>query len=407
MDRKSSKIIWNPFTKGYFQNPYEHLKDCREQNPIHIGSHNAWMFFRHDDISRILRSNEYSVSDLSKYFEEKESYIFNNSNACPYLASGTKKWPMYLNGSDHKNVRAIMGKSFKEFDLPSILTSAIDSLHQSYQKDSDLDLVDYCALFIYFVTKQFLNFDDDISLKRIKKYSNLLAISQDIYIPKQIYQKINSELIWGKGIFSNSSYKNNIIKISNELNLDYSEDDIDSITAISLMASFETSKDSLSVALLEIMKHPELIDYVLECDTKSLNILIEELFRFSSPLQYTVRINNKDLNIDNINIPKNSKLYLSIASANRDPNAFSDPDKIIIDRKPNDHLAFGGGAHFCLGAQIARQEMRYCLKPMIQFLKNYKIDTSKELKWSRQIFMRTIKSIPLTSSAKKLVSING
>lgn len=396
MDRES-KIIWSPYTKGYFDNPYPHLKQCREENPIHKGVHNELVFFRYKDVSKILRSNDFSVSELSTYFQEKEPYIFKNTNTCPYLSKGTQKWTMYLNGNAHKNLRAVMGKSFKEFDLDAVIRESIDILNDRYKNSFNIDLVDYCAYFIFLVTEKLFGIKDYESFEKVKKYSNMLARSQDIFIPKQIYQEINSWFLWGKDIFHDSKYKENIKFFADQQNIKYTEEDIYSIMSISVMAAFETSKDNLTMALFEILKDQNLINYVLNNDTKELNFLIEELFRFSSPLQYTVRVNKEPIEYDDVTIPAQSKLYLCLASANRDPEAFTNPNEIIPDRNPNEHLAFGGGNHFCLGAQISRQEMRYCLKPMVSFLKNFVIDDSQSTKWARQIFMRTVDSLVIKS----------
>jgi len=393
--RANSKIIWNPYTKGYYDNPYLHLKECRESNPIHVGSHGSWMFFKHKDVSEIIRSNDYEVTSLSEYLAEKEPYIFKNTNTCPYLSKSTAKWPMYLNGTENKNVRAIIGKALKDFNLEGTLVPALERLHTKFDNKQQIDIVEYCGEFIFSLLKEFIEFKGNEDVDAIKKYSNLLAISQDINVPKQVYQKINEAFLWGKDIFKDSGFKKTIISLSKELGMEYTEDELYSIVSIFFMAAFETSKDNLTVALYEILKSEELIDYVLQCDTKSLNIFIEELLRFSAPLQYTIRVNKKPIAHNGILIPENSKLYLCLASANRDSEVFENPNQIIVNRNPNDHLSFGGGVHFCLGAQIARQELRYCLKPMIHFLKDYIIPKNETPTWSKQIFMRTMKSMTI------------
>lgn len=160
---------------------------------------------------------------------------------------------------------------------------------------------------------------------------------------------------------------------------------------ISFMASFETSKDNLSLALYEILKKPQLTNHLLNTDEKGLKDLIEETFRFSNPLQYTIRINTHPLNIGGYQIPENSKLYLCIASANRDETVFEKANELIPERTYNPHLAFGAGSHMCLGSAIARIEMKTCLQPMMHFLKNYELQG--DVKWAKQIFMRTAETI--------------
>ncbi len=397
MDRTASAVIWNPYTKGYFENPYEHLKECREQNPIHIGAHGAWMLFKHKDISEILKSNDFLTTDLSGYLKEKEPYIFKNSTTCPYLSKGTKEWPIYLNGEEHKLIRGLMGKSFKEFDLKRYVEEALVKLHDEFRGSKDLDLIEYSSFFILTIIEKLFGISNYGNIEAVKSYSNMLARCQDVYVPKQIYSKANDWFLWGKDKFEDSKYKENIEKYSEEMGVEYDEDAVYSILSLSVMAAFETSRDNISTAFYEILRNPELIEFILQADTKELNVLIEELFRYTAPQQYTIRTTTKELHIGEHKIPANSKLYLCLASANRDSDIFENPDKIIINRKPNEHLSFGTGKHICLGAQIARQEMRTCLKPMLEFLKDFTIEKNTKPIWSKQIFMRTMKSLKLTS----------
>lgn len=387
---RNSKITWNPYTPGYFENPYDHLRQCREENPVHIGMQNSWMFFRYEEVSDILRSGEFEVSEINEYFKQKEDYIFSGSGQCPYLSKGTKQWPMYLNGEHHKRVRMAMGKAFNSMPLAQLIKESIEECHLQFASFERLDITDYCAQFIFLVVEKMFGVSNYESLDKIRLYSNLLARSQDLFIPKQVYLDINKQFLWGKKIFSGSPYQE---MIESSLEKDDAEEDLYSIMAISLMAAFETSKDNLSLSLYQILRQPDLIDTILSCSTQELNLLIEELFRFSSPLQYTLRINRKPLFVDGMEISENSKLYLCLASANRDPDKFDKPDELVADRNPNDHLSFGGGVHYCLGATIARQELRHCLKPMAQFLKDYQLTSPEPIKWSKQIFMRTAKSI--------------
>ncbi|MDW3209678.1 MAG: cytochrome P450 [Reichenbachiella sp.] len=391
-----SKIVWNPHTSGYFDNPYDHLKACREENPIHRILNDAWIFLRYSDVSQTLSSQDFMVSEFSQFLKEKEPYIFKHSDTCPYLSKGTKMWTMYLNDEVHKNARIGMTKSLNLNQLDEVMANAVDEINEKHQLKSSFDLVSYCGEFIYLILKWILGIRDLGSFETIKTYSNMLARVQDIYVPKQLYQKINEWFLSGKNIFTESEFRQNLVNYSTKSGINYTEDEIYSITSLVLMAAFETSKDNLSVALWEIMKSEEIQNHVETCSKKELNLLIEELFRFSSPLQYTIRVNKNSLETESGIISANSKIYLSLASANHDDTVFANPDKIVAGRTPNDHLAFGKGLHFCLGATIARLELRYCLKPMVHLLKQYKVEGSPD--WSKQIFMRTMNSAKISKN---------
>jgi cytochrome P450 len=86
--------------------------------------------------------------------------------------------------------------------------------------------------------------------------------------------------------------------------------------------------------------------------------MIEELCRFVSPVTHMRRTAAHDTDLFGTPVPKGAKIILWFASANRDERKFSDPDRLTIDRTPNAHLGFGLGAHFCVGAHLARLETR-------------------------------------------------
>ncbi len=388
-------MTWNPYSPGYFENPYPHLAACREHIPIHKGVHGFWLFFRYADVSRILRSADFDVSVLSEYLGKKEPYVFKGSEACPYLANGTRKWPMYLNGEQHKQVRAAMGKALTKIELTSVFEQALEATHEEFEAKQNFDLVSYCARYIFQITKLLFGIKDTATLESVKTYSNMLARSQDLFVPKQVYQEINSWLLWGQNLFDDSQYRASLESSFTQASASFSADDVYSVMALSVMAAFETSKDNLSVALYEVLKSAELTQFILECSAADLDLFIEESFRYTSPLQYRVRVSRNELAIENTVIAAGERLYLCIASANRDPAVFTNPEAIDPTRRTNEHLAFGGGLHFCLGASIARQEMRYCLKPMVKFLNAYRISDENVVKWGKQIFMRTLDSAML------------
>ena len=396
------KVIWNPYSPDYFRNPYPHLNACRESNPIQFGLHDAWIFFKYSHVSEIIRSPDFLVSDLSGYLKTKEPNIFDN-NGCPYLAKGTQKWLLYLNGSEHKQLRATVGKTFNEFNFKEIIYQAMCALLEEFKDKNEFDLVDFCAFFPFYVMRIFFNLPQNYNIEQVKEYCNYIARVQDIYISKQSYREINQWFLWGNEMFdqikdvnkTEIDFKSLIIRSGKKMGVEYSEEEINSIFSIALMAAFETSKDNLAITMLELLMKPKLIEQILKFNEAEINLLTEEIFRFGAPLHYTIRINKSKLVYTEFEIPANSKIYLCLASANRDPQQFKNPDLFVPLRKPNNHLSFGAGSHLCLGASIARQEIRLCIQPMLNFLKNYEVDFTKEIKYAKQILMHTISSAPV------------
>jgi len=92
--------------------------------------------------------------------------------------------------------------------------------------------------------------------------------------------------------------------------------------------------------------------------------VIEEALRYDSPGQGLIRVTNVDVTFGSTTIPAGSQVMPLVGSANRDPSAWSDPDALVLDRSPNDHLAFGTGIHLCIGASLARMEGRIALETL-------------------------------------------
>ena len=92
---------------------------------------------------------------------------------------------------------------------------------------------------------------------------------------------------------------------------------------------------------------------------------IEEQLRYSSPVQNLYRTARADYPVGDVTIPAGARVLLSFGAANRDPRVFDDPDVYRVDRNPGQHIAFGFGAHLCLGAQLTRMEAQAVLRELV------------------------------------------
>jgi cytochrome P450 len=120
-----------------------------------------------------------------------------------------------------------------------------------------------------------------------------------------------------------------------------------------LGAGFDTTMALIANTLGELLQRGDLVDHH---DPGELTGLVEEVLRTQPSVQWVGRVAATDLEIGATTIPAGSRLVLSLADANRDPLRFDDPNHFDPSRSPNPHLAFGAGAHFCLGAHLGRLE---------------------------------------------------
>jgi cytochrome P450 len=124
-----------------------------------------------------------------------------------------------------------------------------------------------------------------------------------------------------------------------------------------IAAGSETTRNSIAVGMLAMMENPKTWDQ-LRHDRSRLPVAVEEMLRWASSTPYNRRTATQDVVLGGQAIKAGDKVTLWWASANRDESVFSEPYIFDITRNPNPHLAFGRGGHFCLGAALARMEMR-------------------------------------------------
>jgi beta-dihydromenaquinone-9 omega-hydroxylase len=133
------------------------------------------------------------------------------------------------------------------------------------------------------------------------------------------------------------------------------DDEIFWSAAMLIGAGSETTTNMLSGLLLTLAQHPDLYARLRE-HPELIPAAIEEQLRFVAPVQGFYRTATRDYTIGANTIPAGARVLLLFAAANRDPRHYDNPDTFDLDRNPTDHLAFGGGVHFCLGAPLTRLE---------------------------------------------------
>jgi cytochrome P450 len=142
--------------------------------------------------------------------------------------------------------------------------------------------------------------------------------------------------------------------------------------ALLLMAGTETTTNGLGNALVLLHEHPD-VRRQLTQRPEGLTVAVEELLRLESPVPGLSRITTRDVEIRDVKIPKGARVHMAFAAANRDEGAFPNADTLDPARSPNAHLAFSLGIHFCLGASLARAEMRIALEEVLARFPDYQI----------------------------------
>jgi cytochrome P450 len=151
-----------------------------------------------------------------------------------------------------------------------------------------------------------------------------------------------------------------------------SMEDVISFSTLLLLAGHVTTTNLLSQAIRCFDEHPEALSQ-LRKHPEFMPTAIEEVLRYASPVWRLVRTNTEEVTIAGVTIPKDELIFTWLASANRDPRQFVEPERFDITRTPNRHVAFGHGIHFCIGAPLSRMEAAVALPMIIKQLPNLRV----------------------------------
>ena len=141
--------------------------------------------------------------------------------------------------------------------------------------------------------------------------------------------------------------------------------ELDLFFLLLIIAGSETTRNAMSVGLLALLDHPDQLE-ALRRDRSAIPTAVEEMLRRASPLAYVARRATRDTELRGVRITEGERVTIWYPSANRDADVFYDPFRFDIGRTPNPVLSFGGtGAHFCLGANLARREMTILFEELL------------------------------------------
>jgi len=161
-----------------------------------------------------------------------------------------------------------------------------------------------------------------------------------------------------------------------------------------LVGGDETTRHVISGGMEALVRHPDERRKLVE-NRVLLPTAVEEMLRWVSPIQAMNRTATRDVGLAGADVRAGEKLLLLYPSANRDERAFARADEFRVDRQPNDHVAFGYGVHFCLGASLARLELRVMFETLLERLPDLTLATSDPLPLRPSNFIVGIDRMPV------------
>jgi len=195
--------------------------------------------------------------------------------------------------------------------------------------------------------------------------------------------------------------KSDLVSILIESEVDgekLTEGDILAFCFLLILAGNETTRNAISGGLLALCEHPDEMAR-LKADMSLIDSAVEEICRWTSPLHHMSREATVDVEVGGQLVHAGEKVIMWYPSANRDEDVFEDPYRFDITRNPNEHLAFGIGEHFCLGAGFARMEIKVMFQELLRRFPDIQLDGPPER--LRSNFINGIKHLPVKFSPER------
>jgi cytochrome P450 len=200
------------------------------------------------------------------------------------------------------------------------------------------------------------------------------------------------ELIATKRAHPDGGIMSTIVHARDDAGAGLSDEELIAFFALLFPAGSETTRSAIAGAVLAFADHPGELDR-LRADPSLVPAAIEEIVRWTTPSVYKRRTASRDVELGGVPIAAGDKVTFWEMSANRDERVFTDPFRFDVGRTPNPHLGFGWGAHFCLGASLARLELRVTLELLAE--RAARVERAGAIAWMPNNRLLGLKQLPV------------
>ena len=394
------------FDPAFKSDPYPAYARLRSEEPIHRTTlpdgRGVWLITRYEDVLAVLKDERF-VKDWRKAMTpEQLAQIPPIPDVLKPLSSNM----LDTDPPDHERLRALVSRAFTprliERMRPRVQAIA-DSLLDAVQDRGRMDLIDdYAFPLPITVIAELLGVPAE-DRNSFREWSDA-AVSGDSsqeYVENVLIPHMHAFLDYLRAMFDEKreNPKEDLISAlvrAEEAGDKLSEDELLGMVFLLLVAGHETTVNLIGNGTLALLQHPEQLRKLKE-DPALIKPAIEELLRYDGPVEAaTERFAREDVEVGGSVIPRGEMVLVVLASADRDPERFADPDDLDITRTHNKHLAFGKGIHHCLGAPLARMEGQIAISTLLRRMPNLRLGTSPQsLTWRQGLILRGLRGFPV------------
>jgi cytochrome P450 len=390
-------------------NPFPEFARLRAEDPVHWSpAMKAWIVTRYADVKQVaLNNKQISADRLTPFFKTNPEY---QRGSIESLVRYLNHWMVFRDPPDHTRLRRLFNKAFTPTSVanlrPNIEDIVAHLIGRLQAKARAGQPVDFIADFAYPLPASVIM---DLlgvpraDLERVKLWSDDIAL---FIGTAQVAG--NKYLRAEQGARAMADYFRTLVEARTAVptgdmisQLVLARDDRDALTTdeiigtciLLLFAGHETTTNLIGNGFLYSMKHRHQWERLIG-DPAMAGTAVEEYLRYDGPSGALARVAAADIEMGGKTIREGDRVFAFMNSANRDPEAFDDPDRFDIGRLHNPHVTFGHGIHFCLGAPLARLEAEIAATRLAEQLPRIELRDG-EPEWHDSLILRGVKSLPV------------
>ena len=384
--------------------PYPTYARLREKAPVFRSTlgwrRRAWLVARHDDVGALLRDARFAK-------DPRNAREPGRGAAGPWVPGFLRPLTrnmLDLDAPDHSRLRALVQKAFTPRLVDGLrprIQALVDDLLTKARRNGQAELIGDLALPLPLTVIAELLGVPAADQPRFHQWSNRILSGSPGIGALRLLPAVRSLLAYLRRLFAErrAAPRDDLITAlvrAEEAGDRLGEDELLGMVFLLLAAGHETTVNLIGTSVLTLLQHSEQCDR-LRMEPALIKSAVEELIRFTSPVEVaTERYAREDVTIAGVPIRRGEMVLGLIGSANRDGSQFAAPDTLDLAREPNRHLGFGLGAHYCLGAPLARLETQVALSSLLERAPNLRLAVRPDaLRWRKHVFLRGLRELPV------------
>ncbi|MFE7110165.1 cytochrome P450 [Streptomyces sp. NPDC057575] len=376
-------------------NPYPYYEKLRAAGPVHTVRtdefESIWLVVGYDEARATLADPRFAKDwrGLPGAPTESDPISFNM---------------LELDAPHHTRLRKLVAREFTARRVEALrprVQQITDDLLDAMVPAGRADLVDALAFPLPMTVICELIGVPDLDREAFRGLSNGVITPSSPVQGAEAMRAMNeylSELIEDKRCSPGDDLMSALIRTRDEDGDALSPDELVGMAFLLLVAGHETTVNLIANGVRALLGHPDQLA-ALRADPELLDGAVEEILRYEGPVETTTfRFTREQIEIGRRTIPAGSPVLVSLAGADRDPGRYPEPDTFDIRRDARGHLAFGHGAHFCVGAPLARMEGRIAIRTLLERCPGLALDEGAEageLEWISGMLLRGVRGLPV------------